>query len=163
MASGQDHDKATRLFSLPFSLFIGLLLDWKSGVIAGLFFLFGGLWLSPDLDTRSKALKRWGIFQGLWWPYRKLMPHRSVFSHGPIIGTILRMTYLMGLICLILCLLNPLGLSSPSLAIKSISQIIQKYPHQALAMILGLEASVWLHLIKDGDPLPTEWRYWRRR
>lgn len=29
-------------------------------------FLFGGLWLSPDLDTRSRALKRWGPLGLLW-------------------------------------------------------------------------------------------------
>ena len=85
MASGRDHDKATRLWSLPFGLILGLLLNPANGLIGGFAFAIGGLWLSPDLDTQSRALKRWGILKTLWWPYRKLIPHRSVFSHGPLI------------------------------------------------------------------------------
>ena len=23
----------------------------------------------------------------LWWPYRLLIPHRSLWSHGPVLGT----------------------------------------------------------------------------
>ena len=34
-----------------------------------------GLHISPDLDTHSIAIKRWGILQRLWWPYQKLIPH----------------------------------------------------------------------------------------
>jgi uncharacterized metal-binding protein len=30
-------------------------------------------------------------------------------------------------------------------------------PDQLIAVAVGLEGSVWLHLIQDGDPLPTEW------
>ena len=31
------------------------------------------------------------------------------------------------------------------------------------AVVLGLEGSVWLHLILDGDPLPVEWGRSRRQ
>ena len=30
-------------------------------------------------------------------------------------------------------------------------------------LLLGLEASVWLHLLQDGDPWPAEWTRRRRR
>ena len=111
MASGEDHDKATCFWSLPFGFGLSFVMGLASGLIGGLAFVVGGLWLSPDLDTYSKPLKRWGLLQGLWWPYRKLIPHRSLFSHGPLIGTGLRLAYLMSWTGLLLMLLQPLGLS----------------------------------------------------
>ena len=109
MASGEDHDKATCFWSLPFGFGLSFVMGLPSGLIGGLAFVVGGLWLSPDLDTNSKPLKRWGLLQGLWWPYRKLIPHRSLFSHGPLIGTALRLAYLMSWTGLLLMLLQPLG------------------------------------------------------
>jgi uncharacterized metal-binding protein len=65
-----------------------------------------GLFINPDLDidhgNKSYALVRestgrmgvslWQIF---WWPYARLIPHRSPLSHMPIIGTAIRMGYLV--------------------------------------------------------------------
>jgi uncharacterized metal-binding protein len=56
-------------------------------------YLFSGFWLSDDLDTRSLCYKRWGFFRFLWWPYRKMVPHRSWLSHGLGIGPLLRVVY----------------------------------------------------------------------
>ena len=63
-----------------------------------------GVILTPDLDvkgTRADNLVRnkigyipalvWGI---LWNPYSKLIPHRSIWSHGLIIGTVIRLLYM---------------------------------------------------------------------
>ena len=111
----------------------------------------------------SKPLKRWGILQGLWWPYRKLIPHRSLFSHGPLIGTALRLAYLMGWAGLLLMLLQPLGCPAPLSLAKALNEQLRLNPQPILAVLLGLEASVWLHLILDGDPLPAEWHRWRHR
>ena len=36
-------------------------------------------------------------------------------------------------------------------------------PQRFLSLLIGLEASTWLHLILDGDPLPAEWHRWRHR
>ena len=94
MAQGREHDRATALVSLPVGLGTALLLNWHSGLIAAAAFSFGGLWLSPDLDTRCRALQRWGPLQFIWWPYRRLIPHRSLLSHGPLIGTSLRLMLL---------------------------------------------------------------------
>ena len=159
MASGQEHEKSTKQWALPFAILIGLLFNAQSGLISGAAFLTGGLWLSPDLDTNSIAIKRWGILQGLWWPYQKVIPHRSIFSHGPFIGTVLRVIYLLSLSFLILSLLQPFGIDIA----QSIKELIQQNPNNFLATLLGLEASAWLHLIKDGDPTPPEWRkLWHR-
>ena len=163
MASGEDHDKATCFWSLPFGFGLSFVMGLPSGLLGGLAFVVGGLWLSPDLDTHSKPLKRWGLLQGLWWPYRKLIPHRSLFSHGPLIGTALRLAYLMGWAGLLLMLLQPLGCPAPMSLVKTLNEQLRLNPQPILAVLLGLEASVWLHLILDGDPLPAEWHRWRHR
>ena len=64
----------------------------------GLAFLVGGLWLSPDLDTRSNPTRRWGPLRLLWWPYRRLLRHRSLLSHSPLLGTAGRLLYLLALV-----------------------------------------------------------------
>jgi len=167
MASGRDHDRATRLGWLPMTLLLGLGLGWPAGVAGGLAWLIGGLWLSPDLDTRSRALRRWGPLQGLWWPYRRLIPHRSFFSHGPLIGMALRLIWLLAVLLLLwqgLVTLPMLAIAAPEQAVPRLVRWLMAQPRLLIAVLLGLEASVWLHLILDGDPMPAEWsRRWRRR
>lgn len=62
--------------------------------------------ITPDLDTDSAPYYRWGILRALWYPYKRIMPHRSWMSHsGPISGTI-RFLYFVLLSMLILGLLG---------------------------------------------------------
>lgn len=69
--------------------------------------VLSGLILSPDLDVDKgfiglAHLRRvpvigwllavaWRVF---WYPYAKIVPHRSPISHAPIVGTLLRVGYL---------------------------------------------------------------------
>ncbi len=62
-----------------------------------------GVVLTPDLDVRrtvsNMVMDDIGVLPGFlwelfWWPYSKFIPHRSIFSHGPILGTMLRILYL---------------------------------------------------------------------
>ena len=62
---------------------------WVSGG-----FLVSGLIFGPDLDLYSFHYKRWGKLRWLWKPYQKAIKHRSIWSHGPIIGTVGRILYL---------------------------------------------------------------------
>ena len=139
---------------------ISCIFGTSSGVIAAAGFLFGGLWLSPDLDTRSRSLQRWGPLGWLWWPYRRLIPHRSLWSHGPIIGTATRLLLLLTW-TLLLSLMVP-GLQAIDLW-DVLEQTHNHAPQQLLALVMGLEASTWLHLIQDGDPWPVEWTRRRQR
>ena len=148
------------LLSLPLGLMVAWPLGLSAGVITAAAFLVGGLWLSPDLDTRSNALHRWGPLGGIWWPYRRLIRHRSIWSHGPLIGTATRLLLLLAWTLLVSVLIPSV---SPSLVLTHLQNTLQQYPLQATAMLLGLEASVWLHLIQDGDPWPAEWTRRRRR
>jgi uncharacterized metal-binding protein len=95
MAAGLTHDRITKL-CLPLVAGGSWLLTHRVELTIGLAasFLFSGLMFGPDLDIHSVQTQRWGWFQWLWQPYRKLVPHRSLLSHGPILGTLGRVLYL---------------------------------------------------------------------
>ncbi len=157
MTSGNEHDKSTIFWIIPFGLVVTICLDINCGILGGIAFGFGGLWLSPDLDTKSKSLKRWGIFKSIWWPYRKFIKHRSILSHGPLIGTSLRIVYLTSVTGTSIALLQSLDLASSFLNWSTTFDFLKNNQQELVTIILGLEASAWLHLVKDGDPLPKEW------
>ena len=152
MSSGRDHEKATLLLCIPFGLLLTLMSGIAHGAIGCISFAIGGLWISPDLDTHSLALKRWGILQWIWGPYRKIISHRSILSHGPFIGTALRLCYLLFWGSLIVLIINQIGGTSISPAALSLIYLIKLYPQAFLILIFSIEASAWLHLIQDGDP-----------
>jgi uncharacterized metal-binding protein len=168
MASGHSHDQATRRLALPFGLLWAPWLGLVGVAVAAGAFLVGGLWLSPDLDTRSRATQRWGPLGWLWWPYRRGLSHRSLFSHSPVIGTAGRLIYLA--LALLLAALVAQGLSAlaagsaplrsgdlaaaAQTAAHRLASLWQQQRPLILAALLGLEASSWLHLLQDGDPMP---------
>jgi uncharacterized metal-binding protein len=61
-------------------------------------YLFSGLLLSNDLDTYSRPYRRWGPLRMLWYPYQCLVAHRSILSHGVLIGPLLRVLYLYAMV-----------------------------------------------------------------
>jgi len=95
MPAGKTHDRIT-VWSLP--LVAGLTFASSQNgnlvllVCSG--FLFSGLMFGPDLDIPSRQFKRWGWLRWIWIPYQRSIPHRSFLSHGPLIGTTLRLAYL---------------------------------------------------------------------
>lgn len=103
MPSGKTHDKLTVLTAAA-----AVPLWWayapakNVGALAVTLgaYLFSGFWLSDDLDTNSIAYKRWGALRWLWWPYQKLVPHRSWVSHGLGVGPLLRVAYFLGMLWL---------------------------------------------------------------
>lgn len=54
--------------------------------------------VNPDLDLNRRFPKRspakW-LWWLMWFPYSRLISHRSIWSHFPLIGTTLRVAYLM--------------------------------------------------------------------
>ncbi len=154
MASGRRHDQATWLLALPVGLLAWPWLGWGGTGTTALAFLVGGLMLSPDLDTRSRPTARWGVLAPLWWPYRRLMRHRSIVSHSPLLGTAGRLAYLAALALGLGLLLAPLGAPTPQALAAAGLELWRQQRPLLLAALVGLEASSWLHLIQDGDPLP---------
>lgn len=95
MPAGRTHDRIT-LWGLPWVAAFTFIFS-QSGNLTLLVsggFLFGGLMFGPDLDIRSRQFKRWGWLRWIWIPYQKSIRHRSLLSHGPVIGTLLRLVYL---------------------------------------------------------------------
>ena len=163
MASGHHHDLATKLLAVPFGLCWIPSLGMAGACAAGLGFLLGGLWLSPDLDTRSNATRRWGPLRVLWWPYRMGLTHRSVIPHCPLVGTAGRLAYLSALVLTGSVLLSSLGGPPPAHLIQWTQELWLNERGAVIGALVGVEASSWLHLIQDGDPTPRLPRLRRRR
>tara|TARA_Y100001968_G_scaffold115131_1_gene104514 strand:- start:203 stop:661 length:459 start_codon:yes stop_codon:yes gene_type:complete len=149
MASGREHDKAIKIWTVPLGILISIIFNARIGLCFSIAFLLGGLWLSPDLDTLSIPLKRWGLLQFLWWPYRKFIKHRSWLSHGIFIGTTMRLVYLIGIITIFSYAIEKIfNLDSINL-LNNIKQIYDSSPKEIFGFLVGIEASAWIHLIKD--------------
>ena len=163
MASGRSHDRATWALALPFGALWWPWLGLAGLMVASLSFVVGGLWLSPDLDTRSNATRRWGPLRVLWWPYRRWLSHRSLVSHTPVLGSAGRVLYVSGLVVGLSLLSTPLGAPAPDQLWAAALALWRQHPKLVIAALVGLEASAWLHLIQDGDPVPRLPRLLRRR
>jgi len=102
MPSAKTHDAITFMLAVPAAAAAyAATRHLSAAVIVGLAFLFGGLMFGPDLDTVSRQYSRWGIFRFLWLPYRSFFKHRSHFSHGLILGALLRVFYFAGAVTLV--------------------------------------------------------------
>ncbi len=156
MPSGRTHDRIT-LWCLPVVSGVTLWLTHSLVLTAtmGLSFLVGGLMLGPDLDIHSIQYKRWGPIRAIWIPYRMALSHRSNLSHGPVIGTALRVIYLalwLALFTIITVqILNSVwqaqitwqGLST------TFEYLLKHYLIVWLAVLVGLEVGAMSHSISD--------------
>ncbi|QUV92711.1 metal-binding protein [Chloracidobacterium aggregatum] len=94
MPSGRTHDLVTYALAIPTAVGLFFLTRHVGLTVLGTAtMLFGGLMFGPDLDTHSKQYTRWGILRWLWYPYKKLFPHRSHWTHGLLWSTWLRVGY----------------------------------------------------------------------
>ena len=157
MPSGKTHDRIT-LWILPW-IVGGTLILTRDGeltlVVAGAF-LFSGLMFGPDLDIYSIQFKRWGVLRYFWLPYQKLFRHRSIFSHGLIIGTVIRLFYLLGILSILAILLVAIAQlifgfdwNWQIFTLNSFNLIKQEYPQEATALFCGLELGAMSHSLSD--------------
>ncbi len=156
MPSGRTHDRIT-LWLLPLIGSISWLLTQSSHITLLLCsgYLFGGFMFGPDLDIRSVQVKRWGWFRWIWVPYRGSMKHRSPLSHAPVIGTVLRVVYLlawMGFLSFLgLALINQvgqLGWTWQDIA-GVMGRSLTNHRYNWLAIALGLEIGALSHYTAD--------------
>lgn len=107
MPSGRTHDIITAT-STPIIGFLSYKItnDINASTILTLSYLFSSLMFNGDLDIDSRPLRRWSLFKWIWFPYKKYIPHRSIWSHGIIIGTVIRLLYLMPIFILLYIHLN---------------------------------------------------------
>lgn len=98
MAKGKTHDTINifALFLLILPLLSSIVKDLILLSVFTISYIFGTLFLSPDLDLKNTLpYKRWGKFSFIWLIYSKIIPHRSWLSHGFLIGTIFRILWLI--------------------------------------------------------------------
>jgi uncharacterized metal-binding protein len=156
MPSGRTHDRIT-LQCLPFVMGLTFWLTHSLvlTVTISLSFLVGGLMLGPDLDIRSIQYRRWGPIKVIWLPYRMMLKHRSMLSHGPIVGTALRVIYLSLWIGLFaggaIAILNTVWkaqITWPSLSL-TLRYLLKHYLVEWLAILIGLEVGAMSHSLSD--------------
>lgn len=125
---------------------------------------FGTYFADPDLDhdhiTRTEArIRRWPVvglplylaFVAFWYPYAKQTRHRGL-SHRPIIGTLLRLGYIL----LVFTLVNAIGRWIIFGAPKGWDDLlfaliawIARHPAQAGPWIAGECLADILHVLTD--------------
>jgi uncharacterized metal-binding protein len=153
MPSGQTHDRIT-LWSLPVIAGCTYLLTQRSGdrtlIVAGAF-LFSGLMFGPDLDIYSIQYKRWGLLRWLWIPYQKTLKHRSVLSHGLIIGTTVRLLYLAFWLSLLGIFVVGIAevWGDVSWNWQLWVEIAKKYTYEWVLLFIGLELGAISHILSD--------------
>lgn len=111
--------------------------------------------LGPDLDIHSIQYKRWGPIRWIWLPYQIALKHRSRLSHGPIIGTALRVIYLAVWIGLFTVLavevLNAVW--NAQLTLGSLNApfryLAKNYLAEWLSVLVGLELGAISHSASD--------------
>ena len=108
MASGKTHEKLNILFFIGL-VYLGLagilfsVYGWMGivhALILGYGYWIGTYYMNPDLDIKSRPYRRWKWLRFIWIPYQKL-GHRSIWTHGIIIGDIIRYVYFIGLVLLV--------------------------------------------------------------
>ncbi len=145
MASGKNHDRAIS-FTTPIMLAAAITSGHAEvGLIATASYYLAGMYLSPDLDLVSRPFKRWGFLRWLWLPYQRLIPrHRHWLSHGPVIGSVVRLVYLAALV-------SPLWLLFPGF--QRVQWAGVTLPN-VVAFLVGVELSALNHLFLDGLLIP---------
>jgi uncharacterized metal-binding protein len=169
MPSGRTHDRIT-LWSLPWVVAFSYLLARQGEltlIVAGAY-LFSALMFGPDLDIYSVQYKRWGILRWIWLPYQGFVSHRSRLSHGLIVGTALRVIYL--LVCILLAAIPAVAIAQlmvgfnwnwQHFAFQGIQAITQDYQKEAIALAIGLELGAMSHSL--GDWLGSTYKKWRKQ
>lgn len=95
MPSGKVHDKITLITTpIVFVLSNTIINNIGFSIFLTLCYVFSSLMFNGDLDIVSKPYNRWFVLKIIWKPYQKIFKHRSIFTHGILIGTIVRIIYL---------------------------------------------------------------------
>jgi uncharacterized metal-binding protein len=110
--------------------------------------------------------KRWGLLRWIWRPYQRGLQHRSWLSHGPIIGTTLRLLYLGSWITLLGAITITLAYQQGWIrwdwftAIAAARFYSVQFGWEISAALVGLELGAMSHTFSD--ILGSAWKKCRR-
>jgi len=138
MPNGATHDKITA-YTTPVVGVLSYVItaDIKTTAILMLTYVFASMMFNGDLDTNSRPYNRWWLFKMIWIPYQLMFKHRSVFTHGIIIGTVVRLLYL-GMIPFIIFW-----------AKDGLDYFLTLNMTTMLTMLIGLELGSAIHTVSD--------------
>jgi len=139
MPSGKTHDKITFVV-LPIVVLTAYLIfnSFYLTLILSLSYLFSALMFNGDLDTNSKPYNRWYVFKMIWIPYQLMFGHRSIFTHGIIIGTIIRIIYIGIIPFLYFNYYHNINILTDVISIKDL-----------IVILIGLELGSLSHSVPD--------------
>ncbi len=104
-----------------------------------LFYFIGTVYLTPDMDTKSEAQKRCGLF---CFPYRKFFRHRGI-SHNWIFGIVTRIIYVLMVLCI------PILIIYGREGIYSFIDALILYKNEMVIASSGMFLSNLFHIILD--------------
>jgi uncharacterized metal-binding protein len=158
MPLGKTHDRITWIFYPPFAY---MAWDFSENItivtLYSIAYLFSSFMFSGDLDLVSQQSRRWGILRWIWIPYRKMFRHRSKFTHGIVLGTIIRIVYLFLIFSIFFSLLYFVTFKTSPFLHKELTsetavflQLTSKQPKTYfLAIFLGLTCGALVHTLSD--------------
>jgi uncharacterized metal-binding protein len=138
MSSGATHDRVT-LALTPIILGVSWYFLGNLSILVGLAFIFSGLAFNGDLDINSQVYNRWFIFRWIWMPYQ-WFGHRSLWTHGILFGTIIRVLWVGVPIVGIMSLMGYFPLIVPFLV---------TYKLELILVLIGLELGNISHTFMD--------------
>jgi uncharacterized metal-binding protein len=159
--SGKVHDKITlvgAIVAIPVWWYLTPApQNWAIGGTLVVSTLFSGWLLSPDLDLNSSIYKRWGPLRFLWYPYQKMIPHRSWISHSWFLSPLMRVGYLLVMTWLMawatlwgIRQASGLGPGVPETTpLDLIQSLYSRFPQHTLMTIIGLIFGTALHTGAD--------------
>lgn len=128
-------------------------LEFTVGISIG---AIAGILINPDLDLAERTYGKGIVYRSnglvgaawalLWWPYSQVVSHRSILSHGPIIGTIIRLGYMVSVPLLVWTLLAG-AFHWP--AAPAIQLVVWWMLHQGRWCVIGLAMSDAAHWAMD--------------
>lgn len=151
MTSGKIHDRHIRrltwftpALSIPLASYLE---EWAIVLLFPCAFWWCGLWLSPDVDTRSNPYYRWKCLRWIWVPLQAVTTHRGI-THYPLIGSAVRLGWVtLPLIAIAACL-------QPNFV-----EWVQW--EWIITIYLACELSTWVHLF--GDTFLKQDGAWKHR
>ncbi|GAB4210774.1 MAG: metal-binding protein [Synechococcales cyanobacterium] len=164
MPLGKTHDRIT-LWTLPL---VTAGAGWVGGadiaLAVGGSYLFAGLMFAGDLDTYSRQYQRWLWVRWLWIPYQKLVRHRSIWSHGLVVGTVVRLLYLglwgAALLGIVWAVRVGVGHGVGPVAWSTLQETLIYHRAPLLGILVGLELGSLSHSCSDW--LGSAWKRRRR-
>lgn len=109
-------------------------------IIVSLSYIFASFMFNGDLDTNSKPFNRWYILKMFWIPYQLMFHHRSYFTHGIVIGSVIRIVYVITIPTLILI----------SVDIQNITILVDLFSNKyVIYSLIGIELGSTIHTISD--------------